>query len=257
MHRYITYWIPHLEDFEFNKPAKDFIKSFELSEADDKDKLYVSLDLDIKNYKISIKDKNSKSLASLNISNEDKFLKCGFLVCEVQNLEKPLTEEVLQRKIYHGIKEFWHYHIFHKNDEDTKLRAMLSYKKPSFEEICNHYVIQILERLKEKFNNLIMNLLNRLEEKEINYFLKIKNFYWVQIEILNLLGEINYFKELCKICSKEKIKLIIHNYERVLKIKRDIVSTKLGRSSFYIQTFLALLGLLLGILGLLFTIHLL
>jgi len=264
----LIYWIPiKTPNFNPQSYVKKFLYKVDINQDLGEWEVHFLLIPEAGKFgKIIIFEENGKDLAVLEIID---FTSSGFLLLKElysdNRLKDGYNTDKFTDTLYHIIKEFWHEHEFHSNDEDTLLRGLridCSKLEECKEYIAEHFLNLFFLKFAEadKRYSLIPP-----EKGYLSFFKKLFKFWdFFKLtkleESLNfLLGEGIYFFNLkqgikdLKIFSLaadlEKIYSTIENLLDSLERKRNnIISRRDAILNFW--TFLmALLGVVLAMLG--------
>ncbi|WP_297452857.1 hypothetical protein [Persephonella sp.] len=219
MGEYISYWIPTKAPIDPRAFRKGKIEFFSISEPQKKEQYKIDIELttDDNSYPKFIKiEFSGKNKIAANLKIKD-FTKEGVLICEIVYID-PKIKGALNRAIYHGIKEFYHEHEYHSEDEDSLVIGYISSQIPSYKEIIEHYLLIYRNKLYEQYERIQIFLKDILSKQSFIHLLRVfDKAKKLEETYTQAFGELQYAEYLITLARKENINSpLLSEIEKIL-----------------------------------------
>ncbi|WP_029521093.1 hypothetical protein [Persephonella sp. IF05-L8] len=207
MGEYISYWIPTKTPINIQAFRKRKIKTFSISEPQKKTQYKIDIELITDNNSIpkfiEIKFSGTDKIAA-NLKIED-FTEDGILICEIIYIDAKI-KGALDKAVYHGIKEFYHEHEYHSEDEDSLVIGYISSKKLSHKEIIEYYLLIYRNKLYEYYETIQIFLKEILSKQSFVHLLRVfDKAKKLEETYTQAFGELQYAEYLVTLAKKENI----------------------------------------------------
>lgn len=257
---YISYWIPSTSFIEFGTLIDELIDNNSTNNISDK--------VETTDNDLYLKIKNNKDIEfnylgnTYTLSNIESHNN-GILIYRYENMQQNI-DDILDIQVYHYLKDFFHSHESHNEEEDALLHGYKTSEKPTFDNVVEHYCKIYQNKFINHYDNItsyssIDIIMNKYLNKETKIHEAINSIAQIQRKINKIETELVYFNFLLNTLISSKLKnFFINEYKNntikfaILYKEYEILDNQLDTEYSQIinkhQILLGILGIVLGVI---------
>lgn len=257
---YVSYWIPSTNVIDFDTLLNELIENDSTNDISDQiEDTDNDLYLKIKNNKdIEFTYLDNTYILSNVVSHNN-----GVLIYSYETVDQNI-DDILDIQVYHYLKDFFHSHESHDDEEDALLHGYKTTEEPTLDNIIEHYCEIYQNKFNDHYDNIISFssidiIMNKYLNEETKVHEAINSIAQIQRKINKIEIELIYFNFLLNTLEDINLKdFFINEYKNniikftILYKEYEILDNQLDTEYSQIinkhQILLGILGIVLGLI---------
>ena len=215
-----------------------------------------------------LKIKNNKDIEFTYLSNTYTLSNVeshnnGVLIYSYETIDQNIND-ILDIQVYHYLKDFFHFHESHDDEEDALLHGYKTTTQPTLDNVVDHYCKIYQNKFNDHYDNIISFssmdiIMDKYLNKETKVHEAINSIAQIQRKINKIEIELIYFNFLLNTLNDTELKnSFINEYKNhiikfnILYKEYEILDNQLDTEYSKIinryQLFLGILGIVLGVI---------